>query len=41
MNVNFVVDLVDYVVNGNVGRVGMVYEDDVLLNQRVLKLNPI
>lgn len=26
---------------GNVGRVGMVYEDDVLLNQRVLKLNPI
>ena len=25
---------------GNVGRVGMVYEDDVLLNQRVLKLNP-
>lgn len=26
---------------GNVGRVGMVYEDNVLLNQRVLKLNPI
>ena len=26
---------------GNVGRVGMVCEDDVLLNQRVLKLNPI
>ena len=26
---------------GNVGRVVMVYEDDVLLNQRVLKLNPI
>ena len=26
---------------GNVGRVGMVYEDYVLLNQRVLKLNPI
>ncbi|WP_061589422.1 restriction endonuclease subunit S [Streptococcus sanguinis] len=25
---------------GNVGRVGIVYEDNVLLNQRVLKLNP-
>ena len=26
---------------GNVGRIGMVYEDNALLNQRVLKLKPI